>query len=826
MLKIDKIDDKSIRIRQGSIDIEIHAVFFAQVNDKTVSIIQKNRSVSYSDKITDTYVNGNLISQDPILAIKELHFVGSFSAGGSSPSPTPATSDDVENTSDIDGESVTNALNSLGEDVSNLDPNLLVVGGTKAFLSSTKDEKKWTSHNPGIGTNIIHGMATNGIVFVIVGNQFNTRYSEDLVSWREVNQSKFRAIRYVNGKFIALGAAKISYSDDGLTWTEVLIPGATGTFYSVVYKDGKYTMVNDAGGVSAGKIYQSTDLQNWGIIYGHEKSLLDIVIANDACIVCGRSGVILSSPDGVTWTQLESGTVKDLYTLAFNSGILVAAGTQVIVKSTDLVSFSVSDVAYNFRGSCVHEGYLMLAGYAGVVLKSSDGDNWKQIYSNSNTDLYACVSGNIIDGAIKDYIAGLKHNSFEGRNEKDCHPVESITGAVKMETNPQWYLDSVNGSDNNDGRTAATAKKTGDGLLKYLRSVLCVPENNTAPVLHLTINLADGSYDLSTFAQFGCETLGSSVSIMGNQTVPENVILTCKEIRGWEQISFRGVTLFTPNNASGNIYDCNVYIYNCVISTAYLMLNSRVGLLEKITFGQSGTGSIQYGYFESADNSSLTLSPTLFTLKKELKTKKLLYARNLGVLSISLNAAKVAVEGGTPSDYTGVFVTLDQGGFVKFSDKTPSVFFPNCTCSSNNPVYAVADNLNYPASTNPLIQNHNVALKRDEADAHPASAISIAPIAGITATDVQGALMALIPKRLIADILVGSWIQNGSYWEQSLSIAGVTVNTFPTVVVSKESDGYLQSKLYVDSIAGGLRFQTQSQPTGDLSATIVLQQTV
>jgi len=36
-----------------------------------------------------------------------------------------------------------------------------------------------------------------------------------------------------------------------------------------------------------------------------------------------------------------------------------------------------------------------------------------------------------------------------------------------------YYIDSIHGDDNNDGRTPATALKTLNGLPKYLGKVVC-----------------------------------------------------------------------------------------------------------------------------------------------------------------------------------------------------------------------------------------------------------------------------------------------------------------------------------------------------------------
>jgi photosystem II stability/assembly factor-like uncharacterized protein len=55
----------------------------------------------------------------------------------------------------------------------------------------------------------------------------------------------------------------------------------------------------------------------------------------------GAQGAPLSSPDGVTWTELNSGTTQDLRALAHNGITYVAVGANgTIITSADAVTWT------------------------------------------------------------------------------------------------------------------------------------------------------------------------------------------------------------------------------------------------------------------------------------------------------------------------------------------------------------------------------------------------------------------------------------------------------------------------------------------------------
>ena len=90
MLKIDDLGDGNIRIQQGSIDVNVAAIFFAATGESgMVTIAPKSAGAyrSFSDPLENVEINGvNGSSYTPEEAVKELNsFIGiNFKSGGTS----------------------------------------------------------------------------------------------------------------------------------------------------------------------------------------------------------------------------------------------------------------------------------------------------------------------------------------------------------------------------------------------------------------------------------------------------------------------------------------------------------------------------------------------------------------------------------------------------------------------------------------------------------------------------------------------------------------------------------------------------------------------
>ena len=89
MLRINKIDDKNIRIQQDNSDVNAAAVFFASASENgMITISPKNPGAhkSFSDSLENIEINGvsgsDYTLQDAIIELNS--FIGNFNSGGSS----------------------------------------------------------------------------------------------------------------------------------------------------------------------------------------------------------------------------------------------------------------------------------------------------------------------------------------------------------------------------------------------------------------------------------------------------------------------------------------------------------------------------------------------------------------------------------------------------------------------------------------------------------------------------------------------------------------------------------------------------------------------
>ena len=155
-------------------------------------------------------------------------------------------------------------------------------------------------------------------------------YSTDGVNWTKIDSSPFEgyyiySICYGNGKYVAGGGnpsmtitqnrpgnvppttvtidacAKMAYSTDGITWTEVDSTFGSSRIYSIYHGNGKFV----AGGTD-GKMASSTDGSNWTGVdspFG-SSGIHSTYYGNGNFIAGGGSGKMAYSLDGITWTAV------------------------------------------------------------------------------------------------------------------------------------------------------------------------------------------------------------------------------------------------------------------------------------------------------------------------------------------------------------------------------------------------------------------------------------------------------------------------------------------------------------------------------------------
>ena len=233
-------------------------------------------------------------------------------------------------------------------------------------------------------------------IFVGVGNSGTIITSPDGTSWTKRTSGtiyNLNGVTYGNGLFVTVGWGTILTSSDGTTWTE---------------RDG----------------LRST--------WATPKYLKGVTYRKKLFVAVGRNGLILNSPDGITWKQRKSGTKYNLVGITYSpscgkaewkgldaglckNGIFVSVGKngKIVtsfdgnwwVKRTYVLPTWLNGVTYG-------NGTFVTVGDNGVIITSSDGISWTKRTSGDQPTTTTIVSVSDSGGDMQ--IESTNHSLDEG----------------------------------------------------------------------------------------------------------------------------------------------------------------------------------------------------------------------------------------------------------------------------------------------------------------------------------------------------------------------------------------------------------------------------
>ncbi|MEO8665811.1 MAG: T9SS type A sorting domain-containing protein, partial [Ignavibacteria bacterium] len=251
-------------------------------------------------------------------------------------------------------------------------------GVSSVFRSSDNGENWQQIPSPIIYANEVF---VSGDAILVAEFNFIWRSTDEGISWEPVEQfalSGVYSFAKSGGKIFAASLARLYTStDNGATWTNIIFPG--GAF--------KLSSVGDTIYLGNGKVSKSTDAGvTWntasnGLGIGEIRALLYDGVNVFACAASDTSGVYISTNEGASWNPSSNGlppgtTVRSMITI----GSYTFAGMQtdgVYRSSNDgntwskmgLNNDSLSrDLILNF---CAKDGILYAAGTRGIY-KSTD----------------------------------------------------------------------------------------------------------------------------------------------------------------------------------------------------------------------------------------------------------------------------------------------------------------------------------------------------------------------------------------------------------------------------------------------------------------------
>jgi len=258
--------------------------------------------------------------------------------------------------------------------------------------------------------------------FVAVGDQGVVARSADGILWSigaMPTNTPLKAVAFGNGTYVAAGDGGVTYkSADAISWERVTTPNVHD-IRSLTFGADQVTAVADAGRILASSnsvnwtdqclgpdvdlyaivkgppgyvavgedaLQFSSDRVNWTVISASRK-LHHVTYANGLYVAVGKRGLILTSPDGLTWTERASGVNQYIEHVIWANNRFVAVGEAgLMTTSTNGINWTalppptlgdLEDVTYGNGMFVAVGGYFGVGGAIATVLTSTNGIVWQ-----------------------------------------------------------------------------------------------------------------------------------------------------------------------------------------------------------------------------------------------------------------------------------------------------------------------------------------------------------------------------------------------------------------------------------------------------------------
>ena len=189
---------------------------------------------------------------------------------------------------------------------------------------------------------------------------------------------------YANNNFVVVGwNGTILSSPDGTTWTKR--NSGVGDYLSdVTFGKDKFVVVGNRTVLTSSDLNSWTQRVNvfdWERVTPPSNFLSAVNFGNNIFVVVGWSGRILTSHDGIQWTERSSGTSNNLKDVIFENGsFLVVGHSGTILSSTDGITWSKmsSGTTKILNGAAYGNNIYVIVGDFGTILTSPDGITWTE----------------------------------------------------------------------------------------------------------------------------------------------------------------------------------------------------------------------------------------------------------------------------------------------------------------------------------------------------------------------------------------------------------------------------------------------------------------
>jgi hypothetical protein len=249
----------------------------------------------------------------------------------------------------------------------------------------------WTWRNPMPQGNTLLSIAKSPACWVMTGENGSLVRSTDGEHWTLVNSwQTFSDVIWAQGRFTAVGGAEVWTSQDGLTWNSQSL---SFTVYSSYYGNGLRRIVWTGslyiavGGDFEAVIFTSPDGYAWTRRTATGAGLRAVAWSGNLAVAVGEYKNILTSPNGVTWTDHSlDGVSFHLNDVVWTGSQFVLAGGQTdygfISTSPDGIVWTGRTLSFWNLVSLLWTGSRLVAAplSGGKLLTSLDGVAWTESF--------------------------------------------------------------------------------------------------------------------------------------------------------------------------------------------------------------------------------------------------------------------------------------------------------------------------------------------------------------------------------------------------------------------------------------------------------------
>jgi hypothetical protein len=293
-----------------------------------------------------------------------------------------------------------------------------------SYIYYSFDGISWSQVQP-VTDKALYGIASDGVGAIAIGDEGVRFYSENGYDWfgmNEANVVTFSDTNYI----IEIAPAALQLNQEikfSTTFSDIV--AGTSYFVKQIVSPTLITISATPGGVvktlSAAAVPANTMLYSYEV---GSASILDLSYSNSIWMGVGNEGRVLTSPDGIVWTDQDSGTDNVLRGITYNNTtvefVVVGQNNTIIASDDDGATwnstslFVVTPATYDVQGTAFEFGYGpeelvpgLIADNLVMTVSTRPGTNWP-------AEEYAHTGFNVVSIQLTPTSGDQTEYSFDG----------------------------------------------------------------------------------------------------------------------------------------------------------------------------------------------------------------------------------------------------------------------------------------------------------------------------------------------------------------------------------------------------------------------------